>query len=181
MGAYYQAVLTTDKPRMYDVHSTGNGAKLMEHSFMENTYCTSIMALLRNKPAKVTWLCDYHKADEGVTSLSWDTASVDIELAVSKKLALNKLNAGYYILNHTNKTFIDMNTLKVIMALSQSYNEWLIHPIPLLCNSETSSAGGGDYHTNDSRRSTWCGHTLEVVLVKPTNGYIDITRNCMFS
>ncbi len=61
----------------------------------------------------------------------------------------------------------------------QAKDEWYIHPIPLLCNSDTQSLGGGDYHPEDSRRATWCEDIISTSRHREPE-YQDVTEDVLF-
>ncbi len=168
MGAYYECTLNHKR---YD--NTG-GLKLMEHSFIENNYVGIMMFALTKNPKEVVWLCDYHEKDDN-TSHTWDNTK-----EITKYPTNRVWEKDYYILNHTKKCVIDVRHLEDLY-IEDGRSSWHIHPIPILCNSDESSQGGGDYHAEDSRRATWCGDTLEVQLVRDGfDDYKKITKDCLF-
>ncbi len=170
MGAYYAAAINETK---YSTYLMDTGAKLMEHSYIENTYCKAVEAKLLNNPQKLVWLCDYHDPDPETTELDWETTEDGfIELPDSYSNVTQR-----YFINHTKKVYIDVAKLALM-----NQTEWKIHPLPILCNSDVESQGGGDYHRSDSRRALWCEDTIEVVLDKdliPTD-YVDVTTDSVF-
>lgn len=174
MGSYYKPVIADTKTfvtKTFNPHDYDNGYKLMEHSYLENYFMSTIMNQLA-EPAEYIHLCDYHEPDR-IYENTWD------DLPDDSKPEENNNHPGF-IMNHTNKSFIDFIELKKLYK--EKSIEWPIHPIPILCNSEEQSSGGGDYHPVDSRRSTWASNTLQV-----TNEFIDIpadyknvTKDCLF-
>jgi len=164
MGAYYQAVIDEV---MYDVHSTRNGAKIMEHSYLGNSYCKAIEYKLFNKPGKLAWICDYHIKDE-ICPLDWDLPEDPIDLAPDDFVVT-------FVINHTKKLYFDLNELTIAYGDVQ----WKIHPLPLLTNSNERSLGGGDYYPEDSRRATWCLDTIETSNTKP-EGYENVSKDVLF-
>ncbi len=171
MGAYYECTLNHKR---YDVHAMNQGAKLMEHSYLENDYVNVMMGALIGNPKEVVWLCDYHEKDDK-TSHTWDNTKEIGEYPTKPRVKLD-----YFILNHTKKVSINVNHLHDLYT-EHNVSSWHIHPIPILCNSDEMSQGGGDYHKEDSRRASWCGDTLEVQLVR--NGFEDykgVTMDCLF-
>jgi len=157
MGAYYEATLDTVR---YDTHSLDNGLKLMEHSYLENNYCIAVEQKLLEKARKLIWLCDYHTPDsrcnlEWVTTdeKEFETSEVDLDLIKKNRYVIN-LDKGEYF-----------STQQLIDNVNDK-DAWIIHPLPLLTNSETGSMGGGDYHEELSWRSSWCNDTIKVSLDK---------------
>lgn len=161
---------------MFNTHDVGNGLKLMEHSYVRNNYVLTIMAMLFNNPQKLVWLCDYHEPDEN-TKASWETIN---DSSYSEDLSLDQANNKYFIINHDKNCFIDVEKLIQLYKEDENYSEWMIHPIPLLCNSDESALGGGDYHPRDSRRATWCEDLIETSFEPPKKGFVDVTEDCLF-
>ncbi|MCK5133651.1 MAG: hypothetical protein KAR40_16040 [Candidatus Sabulitectum sp.] len=115
---------------------------------------------------------DYHDADE-ITDLTWD--NVDEEEGYDKTNHFEKKNC--IVLNHTKKCYINLDQLHL-----KDKEGWGIHPLPILCNSDKSSLGGGDYHPEDSRRATWCGDLIETRYKIPSKNlkYEDVTEDVWF-
>jgi hypothetical protein len=162
MGAYYEA--TIDGIR-FDTHSMDNGLKLMEHSYLENDYCIAMEVILSEEPAEVIWLCDYHEPD-GRTQRTWENTN---ELGVNnetKDSVEDFKTKERFIINLDKKAYF---STKELMELSENENDWVIHPLPLLTNSDTESSGGGDYHEELSWRADWCEDKITVCFERPEN------------
>ena len=174
MGSYYMATIVNNKNegKMYDTHALGNGLKLMEHSYIGNNYVNYVLSLLEGKENRLVWLCDYHNPDEN-TKLTWEKCVEETEYDKSVRIEDDK----YYVINHTLNVYIDIKKLDQL----EEDNGWTIHPIPILCNSDTQSQGGGDFHKEDSRRASWCEHYIEVTLDKPSDTFKDVTEDCLFT
>ena len=166
MGAYYQAAIGKTR-----YNGTG-GLKLMEHRYLKNNYVNSVLNILENNPQPLVWLCDYTEDNCEYTNLTWNnTEKVGLE-ETSKE-------PQRYILNHTKNLYIDRDELITKMSFKQEDN-WYIHPIPILCNSEDESMGGGDLHNDELRRATWCGDLISVQTNKPDESFQNTTNDCMF-
>jgi len=166
MGAYYNAA-TEDKDgnlKRFDPW-TGGGVKLMEHSYIGNDYVGKIMEELLDSPKELSWICDY--SEDGY--YNWEVFPEYKEPSTEKII----VNSEYYIYNHTKKVMIDIFQLV-------TEDGWDIHPLPILCNSEQESAGGGDFHQEDSRRGTWLGDEIEVSFDKKKYDYKDVSTDCIF-
>ena len=176
MGAYYMATIIQEDylAKMYDTHTLGNGLKLMEHSYIGNNYVNHIMSLLDNDKQKLVWLCDYHEPDEK-TQYVWNNVVEESGYAAIDNFEDNK----YFIINHSKKLYIDIEKLHNILEEKEP-SGWYIHPIPILCNSDRDSQGGGDFHKNDPRRATWCEDYIQATKEKPGTGYEDATEECLF-
>ena len=170
MGAYYKAVI--DNSYSVNPHKYDNGMKLMEHSYLGNNYCSAIENVLKTSRLLV-WLCDYHEKDETYPHGTWDDYE---DKTVKEHSPLEKR----YFINHTKEVYIDVE--KLVRLSKDISDEWVIHPLPILCNSERSSAGGGDYHKEDSRRATWCNDEIQVILALDEIhfNYTDCTEHCIF-
>ena len=174
MGAYYMGTIITDnEAKRYCTHSTGNGLKLMEHSYLENNYCKHIVSLLKDNPQKLIWLCDYHEPDD-ITKCTWNNTE---EVEKYDVLDLFKDNK-YYIYNHTKKLYIDVKRLLKLYEDSEN-SSWSIHPLPILCNSDTGSQGGGDMHREESRRASWCEDIISSS-EQLVDGFEDVTEDVLF-
>jgi len=110
---------------------------------------------------------------DGVTALTWDEVEEQPITDTSRDLP-----EDYYILNHTKQVYIHIAELITKYRFKED-TDWIIHPIPLLCNSDTTRMGGGDYRKEDSRRSTWCGDLLEVSTEARQN-FTNVSEDCMF-
>jgi len=149
----------------------------MEHSYLANDYCKYIISILKDNPKKLVWLCDYHDGKQN-TQLTWNKTK-----QVNSFFMINSFeDDNYWIINHTKKCYIDIKKLKYLYENSKQSTNWNIHPIPILCNSDEYSQGGGDYHTPDSRRATWCEDLISSS--KPYKdefeNFKDVTEDCLF-
>jgi len=145
----------------------------MEHSYIGNEYVERIMSMLK-EPGELTWLCDYYEGD-GATWGNTTEATKDEFLKDSEMI-----EADYIILNTTKKLFIDIAAVEK-QSKEHNVESWPIHPLPILCNSNTESQGGGDFHPEDSRRATWKGDTIQIVDKDSTpEGYENVTEDVLF-
>ena len=173
MGSYYEATIQREDgtPKRYCTHDVDNGLKLMEHSYIGNEYVDRIMSMLIGEPGRLSWVCDY--SDEHIWC--WDKTD-----EASKEEFLEdsmRIEPTYFILNHDEKQFIDIEKLEKIER--KESEDWPINPITLLTNSSDSSLGGGDYHPEWSQRKSWDMHEIEVVLKEEDlpQDYRDITED----
>jgi len=171
MGAYYEAVI--DSKERYSPHRVGDGLKLMEHAYLSNEYCMSVEYMLLENPSRLTWLCDYHETDD-IFKKTWSQINEGEYFPVPNSYSKHAICR--YFINHSKKMFIDSKKLEKLNP------DWCIHPLPILCNSETKSAGGGDYHPECYQRATWCNDVIEVVtdLDSVPIEYKDVTEDCLF-
>jgi hypothetical protein len=67
------------------------------------------------------------------------------------------------------------------LVLAYEDRSFLIHPLPILCNSDTEPEGGGDFRKEDSRRATWKGDEIEIVFNNTeSSNYKDVTDDSVF-
>ena len=160
MGAYYEATI---KNTRYNTHSMDNGLKLMEHSYLENDYCMAIEVMLMKEPSPLVWLCDYHETSN-TTALTWEnTSEEDVSASIIKEIEVLKTKHRFIINVDKNLYF----STKELMDLSTNEDNWVIHPLPLLTNSDFVSGGGGDYHDTLDWRTAWCGNNISVSFEEP--------------
>jgi hypothetical protein len=200
MGVYYMAAIGAGKVAMrYGSHGFRVGLKLMEHSYLDNPYCNFILGMVYQSPQPLVWLQEYHKAEESeddekketTTSLTWEAVEeCPVIVAVANVCAGN----DFYVLNHTKEVYIDMAELSALYAAAhaakkpaeESEIRWNhaenrfapVHPVPLLCNSETS---GDFYGDEDDRRSSWCGDVISTTMgIGKDQAYKNVTSDCLF-
>lgn len=168
MGQYYKAtfldknadVTANDwNPIKFQLspYDFNNGAKLMEHSWVDNSYVQAVEYLLSKdkEGTRFAWCGDYAEKFNGLECNLYDFGDDD---ACRKGLAqlfkdgvvqfhtkqgwseewceLKNLKTYKYILNHSKKLYV------VIPKQNEHYN--VIHPLPLL-TAESNGLGGGDY------------------------------------
>ena len=176
MGAYYQAVINKRK-RYSTWTTTKDGSKLMEHSYMFNGYVNSVLNMMGDKPFTLDWLCDYHEpVDE------WDYDWDSIEEVKSFPIKTSNGISPHYILNNTKHIYINIMELLCLYYKDNEEDVMYIHPLPILCNSESKSMGGGDYHKEDSTRGTWRNDNLQIVWYKEDipSLYENVTKDCLY-
>ena len=169
MGQYYTPVLIdeeTNDERKYLSHDYGNGLKLMEHSYLGNTFVETICNEIVEHPMRVAWVGDY--ADDVIDEDKYkNIPNIErfIEIEKDEKMAYAQPNAVeqnvsslcYFIINHTKKEFIDMYAYTV--RHNSTYS--IIHPLPLL-TSIGNGCGGGDYSgICEELCGNWCGDVIE--------------------
>ncbi len=175
MGAYYMATIAKNgEVKMYSTHDVDNGLKLMEHSYIENEYVERIMSMLQETPGHLTWLCDYYEGP----GLTWG----NVEEATKEEFLEDSdyIDSDYFVLNLTQNLCIDID--EAYKLSRKASTSWPIHPLPILCNSNEQSQGGGDFHQEDSRRATWKGDLIQIVLTADDvpEGFTDVTEDVIF-
>jgi len=173
MGAYYCATLKYPGKNWirYESWSLKVGAKLMEHSYVLDRYVNFITYKIYYKPAHLVWLCDYHEK-ESLDDITWDDVPVaKIKNQNNKLLSIQQkflcaiyvnLNKKEYfslrkILQIAGRNLVENNPPRYVefFISKETFHTYIIHPLPLLTNSEKEYAGGGDYRDNYKLRSYW--------------------------
>jgi len=170
MGAYYNAVVIKDdiEKTMFDTWSVENGAKLMEHSYLMNTYVNKVLHSVISDDESVSpifrldWLCDYHEKNNS-SDITWDDVERDETSLINETDAVFL----YYIINVDKECYIDMVELIFLYFKKVGRDKDYLHPIPILCNSEKGSMGGGDLHREESQRGTWRNDNLVISYIHP--------------
>ncbi len=150
---------------------SGQGLKLMEHSWMNNPLCQLVEFLLvpgnawHMKP--VVWAGDY--ADpEPETVYNWMDQQGDIRTHEENlydfceddnkyKVTKNHkpLKRFHYILNHTTKQYVDKT------KVPKDKDGWQIHPLPLL-TCQGNGRGGGDFRGDYDIIGSWARNVISV-------------------
>jgi hypothetical protein len=164
MGQYYKP-LVLDKTKKKVInwvysHDYDNGLKLMEHSWLGNSFVGAIENLLKPdgewymKP--IVWAGDY--ADKE------NNKEYNLYSVCEDKNKINptetKIDDEYkYIVNHTKKQYVDKSKVPV----SDTYNkfEYRIHPLPLL-TCEGNGRGGGDFRDDEPIVGSWARDVISI-------------------
>lgn len=185
MGQYYLAV-NLDRKEFVSPHDYDNGAKLMEHSYVGNSFLGVVEKLLSpGQPwhkTRLVWAGDY--MDEGLfvepfgvkgelRSFFPETnttlyqfadnyfKSLDAELSFDDDLR--------YIVNHTKQQYCD----KLNTSTDQSYP---IHPISLLTSSGNGRGGGDFSDTSNTYVGSWAADVISMEKEIPAN-FTEIVPN----
>lgn len=167
MGQYFHGVIlnkdfrTTYRNKKAELvlypHDYGMGAKLMETAWLGNPYIAIFEELLAGKfyGYPFVWCGDY--ADdircylENITPEEFEEKYGDtiyIPYSFSSKLRNVELASETgkyrYLLNITKKQFVDLEK-------KNEPDEWVVHPLPLLC-CNSNQRGGGDYWGKDEEK-----------------------------
>ena len=178
MGQYYRPIFLkeeTNEPEFFlSPYSFDNGAKLMEHSYINNYLCLAVQMSLLSNPSRLVWAGDY--ADEEdceenanlysmVTSNKTDAEELKPSNFPSYERMKRIFKFGCWVVNHTKKVYFKI----------PECGEFVINPIPILC-CEGNGRGGGDYQgTNMGMVGSWSRDVLEVILTEPNDdGYTKI-------
>ena len=188
MGQYYMPVsLTSDKQNVksyvyshhitsrykgYDgkMHTSGQGLKLMEHSYLKNKMMLCVEALLIEggewHKTPIVWAGDYSDPVRNEMNYSDMCDSTDEGEHVARELIPKPLTAKQqkefqFIVNHTKKEFVDKKKVP-------SVDGWQIHPLSLLTSSG-NGRGGGDFRGDNDFVGTWAADVISIEKEIPTD------------
>jgi hypothetical protein len=181
MGQYYMPVsLTSDKQNVksyvyshhitsrykgYDgkMHTSGQGLKLMEHSYLKNKMMLCVEALLIEggewHKTPIVWAGDYsdHVRNEMNYYDMCDSTDEGEHVArelIPKPLTAKQQKEFQFIVNHTKKEFVDKKKVPNV-------DGWQIHPLSLLTSSG-NGRGGGDFRGDNDFVGTWAADVISV-------------------
>ena len=166
MGQYYKGIILdknykkVDNPVLFGVTTWtfDGGAKLMEHSWVGNTYVNIYMRLLAGQyyDSRVVWGGDYAEERFSGNRTAYQLINEENEKEFLKQVEGCKAwgtcyggNPSYriegefpnykYLINFTKRKYVE------IPAYDPNDDDtWYVHPLPLLC-ADGNGGGGGDY------------------------------------
>jgi hypothetical protein len=172
MGQYYMAIILGEKPAdeneqeiiraFMEVFISGGGMKLMEHSYIQNSFVNTFEYQLTKNgmfyKSRVVWGGDYADNEQGIDKNLHHLTNDFPDKNLTTKLTNEDIKSAKdypYIINHTKKQFVDKQKCS------------LIHPLPLL-TAEGNGRGGGDYRgKNEKLVGIWARDVLSVEKEKP--------------
>ena len=127
----------------------GNGEKLMEHSYIGNSYVEAVMSLISDNSNlygyPFAWVGDY--ADEVNGKNLFDCAKeIEDKTYYKYEDCIDCHREFKYLVNLTKKQYIVLKPFK--------FSQWQVHPLPLL-TAFGNGRGGGDYAKQDTRLGSW--------------------------
>lgn len=195
MGQYFQPCsLTSDKQNVksfvyshniksswkgYDgkMHISGEGLKLMEHSYLKNKMMLCVEALLIEggewHKTPIVWAGDYSDHVRNEMNYYDMCDSTDEGEHVARELIPMPLTAKQaqefrFIVNHTKGQFVDKKKVK-------SVGGYKIHPLSLLTSSG-NGRGGGDFTGENKAVGNWSGDIISIEKEIP-KGFYEIIPN----
>jgi hypothetical protein len=161
MGQYYKAIILGEKDvkefvrAWLESYRYNNGAKLTEHSYINNEYVAAVERLLSREgmfyKSRLVWAGDYAEPDPGCKENLHHLASED-HLIAPPSVDTTRYR---FIVNHTKKQYVDKKGLSEL------------HPLPLL-TAEGNGRGGGDYHgRNQEQVGLWARDVISMEQEKP--------------
>lgn len=174
MGQYYKPTLKQKGAKNWQSYRPldfDNGAKLMEHSYIGNSFVSYIKKLILRKKMQVVWAGDYADGEKGKMNLYGDERNLydlsNTENPKDKSVSQEELAEMLYVVNHTKRQFVDYSKVE-----EDTYG-FRIDPLPLL-TAEGNGRGCGDYHGSNMRIiGSWARDFISVESFVP-NGYTEI-------
>lgn len=162
MGQYYIPV-NIDNLEYLESWDFGNGAKLMEHSYIGNDFVNAVELLLveggRWDGNRLVWAGDYADPFESAEGNYYFMAHRESNGHNQLKAdgLIHACPDNYrYICNLDTKEYVDKQ------SISANTDGWQIHPLPLL-TADGNGRGGGDYHGTDMRYiGSWSGNKISI-------------------
>ena len=153
MGQYFMPILGDSHGlncKVFDRSVEGEYmlAKLMEHSWWQNSFCNSFAQRLYKTKGRVCWVGDYSNDDDfnfknnsafytPLYGEVWGDGVKTLTSTVTDFTLDHK-----FLLNHDTKEFVDLDDYK---EKSVDNDGWTIHPLPLL-TAVGNDRGSGDFH-----------------------------------
>ena len=154
MGQYYMPILGNvygGQCKVFDrsVNGEYTFAKLLEHSWWNNTFVNAFSEFLYNNPGRVCWVGDYATEPDDfklnvpatITRPNYKKVwgkHVNLLTCAPSKFILD----GKFLVNFDTRQFINLDEYKTASVGSDG---WTIHPLPLL-TAIGNDRGGGDFH-----------------------------------
>jgi len=196
MGQYYRSIFLNENNKpiaSVSSYDFGNGAKLMEHSWMKNPFVRFVEKQLMITPKRLVWAGDYADNEDPSTLspieielLSDETCEYTNSKVIKDKgvnlytLAeiVGKLTHDEYVKDkykHEYKEVAPLNARYLINHDKKQFVDktktpkdrdgWQIHPLPLL-TCEGNGKGGGDFRGDSSLVGMWSRNLISVTTKK---------------
>ena len=177
MGQYYRQAIEQDgNLDIFDAQTVNdwNGRKLMEHSWIGNSFMDAISERIHNKPANIVWCGDYPDEPQDFVTIDWINYETIYPKDGREPQRLEELPERFdyshkYLVNHTNKCYVDFD---LYMSKCKDKDGWILHPLSLL-TAVGNGRGGGDYHedcVDYYMVGAWAGNNIEITDKVP-DGY----------
>ena len=169
MGQYYKQAIEQDgNLDIFDTQTVNdwNGRKLMEHSWIGNSFMDAISERIHNKPANIVWCGDYADEPQDFVTIDWINYETIYPKYGREPQRLEELPEIFYyshkyLVNHTKKCYVDFY---LHMSKCKDKDGWILHPLSLL-TAVGNGRGGGDYHEDCADYymvGAWAGNNIEI-------------------
>lgn len=193
MGQYYTPLVIGQESEMYTLcsHKFDSGLKLMEHSWIGNSFVNAVYAIIHNCPCKLVWMGDY--ADDMVEEFAeqsggedefnrlYEIAWSDHDKTMLRPDYFSEINLMDLVTLETKEGYLINHDKKQYLSLHEYIKEnryqdgpspddiWCINPLSLL-TACGNGQGGGDYQgVNSDDVGCWAFNTLEHSLRLPAD------------
>jgi len=175
MGQYYHPI-SLDKKQHLSTHDYDNGLKLMEHSYIGNSFMDVVEFLLSPlgewHKNKLVWAGDYADPEPDGKDENDNLNHRITEHDKNKINPTEKIGEEYhFIVNHDTKEYIDKRNVNPI----SKEDDYQIHPLSLL-TCEGNGRGGGDFRGEDKRIGMWARNSISIEKEIPKD-YTEIDGN----
>ena len=183
MGQYFMPILGNvygGQCKVFDrsVNGEYTFAKLLEHSWWQNTFVNAFSEFLYNNPGRVCWVGDY--------ATEHDDFNLNVPVAITrpnyKKVWGKNVKLlscapsdftldGKFFVNFDSRQFINLDEYK---ANSVASDGWILHPLPLL-TAIGNDRGGGDFHKGVGYKQigSWAWQLI-AFLDQPPNDFVKV-------
>ena len=196
MGQYYKAIFINENQKpitSVSPYDFGGGAKLMEHSWLKNSFVRFVERQLMVTPQRVVWGGDYADHEEPSTLTPMEIKSLVDEDSdywnseVIKEKGVNlyslsetigKLTSNEEVKNKYEHDFKEIAPLTAKYLINHDKKQfvnktktpkdaegWQIHPLPLL-TCEGNGRGGGDFRGESDLIGLWARNRISVATKK---------------
>ena len=206
MGQYYSLLVIDghDNTKTLTPCPFGYGFKLMEHSWIGNSFVNAAYAMIQNNPCRVAWIGDYaddpydrkhdlyaealpHYAFTKYYKIVWSENEQDAlqpEDFTEEQLSLvNRKTRGTYLINHSRESYLDLGAyIQCSTAKKGPDKGWCVNPLPLL-TACGNGRGGGDFSEDAvgiDNVGLWAFNELEYSDKTP-QGYLEESFRFMLS
>jgi len=164
MGQYYRPVLSRSQDRdgfaggvfaSMTSWDHGEGAKLLEHSYVGNVLPETVVGVLADGPARVVWAGDYADPEPGGDVLLYSVGGTARSLPADPR-------PHRFLVDLDRGEYIDMERVADV----DGEPGWKIHPLPLL-TSEGNGRGGGDFRGDSPFLGRWARDLLAATDTRP--------------
>lgn len=177
MGQYYMPTLIAKDGTISTLysHDYDNGLKLMEHSYIGNTFVSAVCTQIWKKPTKLAWIGDYSDDPwegpytERISQEDFNELYRNVWGDERERFYIYPKPCGYltlknrrrYLVNHTTKEYVDLESYieenkwhkrseyrrrRDGRVIAKPYEyDVCIRPLPLL-TACGNGRGGGDYY-----------------------------------
>ena len=196
MGQYYKSVFISENNKPISSVSSydfGNGAKLMEHSWMKNPFVRFVEKQLMITPQRLVWAGDYADNEDPSTLTQMEIkALADETCQYTNSNVIKDKGVNLYTLaeivgklthdenvkdkyKHDYKNVAPLNARYLINHDKKQFVDktktprdadgWQVHPLPLL-TCDGNGRGGGDFRGDSSLVGVWARNLISVTTRK---------------